>query len=568
MCGIAGIIGDRAEVDAVRDMSALQAHRGPDDSGLWSEPGAVLGHTRLSILDLSAAGHQPMELGPLVVVYNGEIYNFRELRATLRGPFHSHSDTEVLLHLYREYGDRCVDRLRGMFAFAIWDRDRRRLFAARDHVGLKPFYYTHGPGMFAFASELGAMRRATENEVDRTAIVDYLTYGYVPAPKSIYRGVHKLPAGHTLVVEDGEPRTQRYWSAPVEPRVRDMRVAVEGLDALLAEVVPSQLVSDVPVGVFLSGGLDSATVACYAGKVRTYTLGFDDPSRSEADAARAAASHLGTEHHEIVARSADVRTALDTVTHCFGEPFGDDAAWSNYVVSRLARTQVTVALSGDGGDELFGGYGRYWKEPRRGPSRLLVALRRLAGKGRPTGSGPVPARAGGIGPPGIEALLHPALVAPGYDRLWHYRQYWRDDLPPAVALRWLDLNTSLPDRMLTKVDRTSMAHSLEVRPPLLDHRIVEFAFSLSPDLLVDPVAGHGKLVLRHLMRQRLPPGHLDRKKQGFGLPVRRWLAEDPTLIAAASRTLMDHQVLRRPIPDRLEKPWALLVLARWLEING
>jgi asparagine synthase (glutamine-hydrolysing) len=475
-----------------------------------------------------------MEFGPFVVVYNGEIYNFRELRAALPGPFHSNSDTEVLLHLYREYGDRCVEKLRGMFALAIWDRDRRRLFAARDHVGLKPFYYAHSPGMFAFASELGAMRPATGSEVDRAAIVDYLTYGYIPAPKSIYRGLHKLPAAHALVLEDGELRTWRYWSAPVESRVRDMRIAVEGLDALLGEVVPSQLVSDVPVGVFLSGGLDSATVACYAGKVRTYTLGFDDPSRSEVHAARSAAAYLGTEHREILATSGDVRTALDTVTQCFGEPFGDDAAWSNYVVSQLARTQVTVALSGDGGDELFGGYGRYWKGWRPHSNYLRAALGRLLGKRRSTDSGPVPSRAGGTGPPGIDALLHPSLVAPGYDRFWHYRQYWRDDLPPAVALRWLDINTSLPDRMLTKVDRTSMAHSLEVRPPLLDHRIVEFAFSLSPELLVDPAAGHGKLVLRRLMQHRLPPGHLDRKKQGFGLPVERWLAEDPTLIPAAS----------------------------------
>jgi len=567
MCGIAGMIGEQAGADVVREMTALQRHRGPDDRGLWSEPGVALGHARLSILDLSPAGHQPMELGRLVIVYNGEIYNFRELRATLAGPFHSNSDTEVLLHLYREHGDRCVEMLSGMFAFAIWDRARRRLFAARDHVGIKPFHYAHSPGMFAFASELGALRHATAGEIDRTAVVDYLNYGYVPAPKTIYRGMHKLPAAHTLVLEDGELRIRRFWSPPLETRVRDMRAAVDGLDALLKEAVPAQLVSDVPVGVFLSGGLDSATTAFYAGKVRTFTLGFDDPSMSEVEAARSAASHLGTEHHEIFATSSDVRRAVDTVTQCYGEPFGDNAAWSNYVVSQLARQQVTVALSGDGGDELFGGYGRYWKRPRRG-RRVLSALGRLIDRQSADADPPMPARAGGLDLPGIEPLLHPSLVDPEYDWLWHYRQYWRSDLSPAVRLRWLDLNTSLPDRMLTKVERASMAHSLEVRPPLLDHRVVEFAFTLSPELLVDPVARRGKLVLRELMRRRLPKGHLDAPKKGFGLPIERWLAEDPAIVAEASRTLMDWEILRRPIPDRFAKPWGLLVLARWLELHG
>ncbi len=374
MCGIAGLIGDRADAATLQRMAESQRHRGPDDVGLWSDGTACLGHTRLSILDLSPAGHQPMELGPLVVVYNGEIFNYRQLRRKLPGPFVSNSDTEVLLHLYREFGDRCVDHLQGMFAFAIWDRSRRRLFAARDRLGIKPFYYAARAGSFALASELGALTLATPGTVDRSAIVDYLTYGYVPSPKTIYAGIHKLPPAHTLVLEDGRVTLQRYWSTPVDVTITDMPTAIERLDGLLREIVPSQLVSDVPIGVFLSGGMDSATTTYYAGKVSTFTLGFDQRAKSEADAARSAAIHLGTDHHEMIASSGDLRTAVDTVARCFGEPFGDNAAWASYLVSRLARERVTVALSGEGGDELFGGYERYWKLQRENVSALERAL--------------------------------------------------------------------------------------------------------------------------------------------------------------------------------------------------
>jgi asparagine synthase (glutamine-hydrolysing) len=577
MCGIAGMIGERADTATVQGIANRLRHRGPDDIGVWSEDGATLAHTRLSILDLSAAGHQPMVLGPLTVVFNGEIYNFRELRAKLRGPFKSNSDTEVLLHLYRECGDRCVEQLQGMFAFAIWDSGRRRLFAARDHLGIKPFHYSFKGGTLAFASEVGALKSACGGAVDRTAIVDYMTYGYVPSPKTIYSDIRKLPPAHTMVYEDGKLRLQRYWSAPVETTINDMKVAVERLDGLLHEIVPSQLVSDVPIGVFLSGGLDSATITYYAGKVSTFTLGLDDPARSEADAARGVAMHLGTDHHEITASSGDLRTAVDTVARCFGEPFADNAAWSTYLISKLAREHVTVALSGEGGDELFGGYSRYWKMQRGGIAALGGILRHfLAPTGKlgrslhrrtATGMAAAAARTGGLVEPALNALLDPGLIDPGYDRLWSLRPFWRDDLHPTQRLRWLDLNTALPDRLLTKVDRTSMAHSLEVRPPLLDHRLVEFAFSLSPELLVDPRAGRGKLVLRQLMNQRLPPGHLDRPKRGFGLPVKRWLAQDQEFIAAASRTLMDARILRRPVDHTFDRAWLMLVLARWLEFN-
>jgi asparagine synthase (glutamine-hydrolysing) len=578
MCGIAGLIGPGADAEVVRSMATALKHRGPDDTGVWNEPGAALAHTRLAVIDLSPGGHQPMRLGPLSIVYNGEIYNYRELRASLPGPFLSNSDTEVLLHLYREHGDRCVERLQGMFAFAIWDADRRRLFAARDHLGIKPFHYAMRGETFAFASELGALRRACEGTIDRTAVVDYMTYGYVPSPKTIFEGMAKLPPAHTLVLADGGLRVQRYWSAAVDTVVDEMPAAVEQLDALLREIVPSQLVSDVPIGVFLSGGMDSATITYYAGKVSTFTLGLDNPAKSEAAAARSVATHLGTEHHETFADSGDLHTAVDTVARCFGEPFADNAAWSSWLISKKARERVTVALSGEGGDELFGGYERYWKLqqgsfPVLGPllSRLLPRSGKLARSvHRRTVSGieAAAARTGGLVGPAIDDLLVPGLVPAGYDRLWSLRPYWRDDLHPTQRLRWLELNTSLPDRLLTKVDRASMAHALEVRPPLLDHRLVEFAFGLGPGLLVDARAGRGKLVLRELMKSRLPPGHLDRPKSGFGLPVRRWIAEDPGYVAQASRTLMDAGILRKPFDPRFDRAWLMLVLARWLQLNG
>jgi asparagine synthase (glutamine-hydrolysing) len=577
MCGIAGVIGAEAAPGIVETMTGLLRHRGPDDRGLWGEEGVCLGHTRLSIIDLSPGGHQPMELDGLVLTYNGEIYNFRELRSRLPGPFRSQSDSEVLLHLYREYGDDCVRHLQGMFAFAIWDRRRRRLFGARDHLGVKPLHYAHTDGGFAFASELGALRAAVPAAVDRQAVVDYLTYGYVPTPKTIYSGLRKLPPAHSFALEDGQLHITRYWAPSTEVRIDDMPTAVARTRELLEQVVPAQLVSDVPLGLFLSGGIDSATVAAFAGRVSTFTLGFEDRSVSEADAARSVAEHLGTDHHELTANARDLRTAVDTIARSFGEPFGDSGAWASYLVAQLARRHVTVALSGEGGDELFGGYKRYWKlqsasggRVAHGLGRLLPPTSRLAhslGKRAARGLEAAAMRGAGIVGASLDAIIHPRLVDPDYDRLWSYRAFWRDDLHPTQRLRWMDLHAALPDALLTKVDRASMAHALEVRPPLLDHRLVELAFSLHPDLLVDPAAGRGKLVLRELMEERLPPGHLDRPKKGFGLPIRRWLRQDPDFVREAMTTLIDAEILRTPVDHGFDKIWLLLVLARWLELN-
>ncbi len=431
---------------------------------------------------------------------------------------------------------------------------------------------------FAFASELDALKVAVPSAVDPSAIVDYLTYGYVPSPKAIYVSLHKLPPAHAFALEDGRLRTWRYWTPTCETRVTDMAEAVVRTEALLREIVPSQLVSDVPIGLFLSGGIDSATIASFAGQISTFTLGFEDRAVSEAEAARSVANHLGTDHHELTANARDVRTAVNTIARCFGEPFGDNAAWSSYLVSQLARTHVTVALSGEGGDELFGGYKRYWKLQARRPGGAAALLGRITPptsrlgrslhKRTISGLEAAAVRGPGLVGPALDAILHPTLIDPGYDRLWSYRQVWQDGLHPTKRLRWMDLHTTLPDALLTKVDRSSMAHSLEVRPPLLDHRLVEFAFGLDPALLVDPARSRGKLVLRELMGERLPPGHLDRPKKDFGLPSRRWLRQDPDYVKQAMKTLLDAGILQQPVDHRFDKTWMLLVLARWIELRG
>ncbi|MCC7462563.1 MAG: asparagine synthase (glutamine-hydrolyzing) [Gammaproteobacteria bacterium] len=573
MCGIAGLVGEDARAPRVQRMTDAIAHRGPDDSGLWQEPGVALGHRRLSIIDLSPAGHQPMVFGDLVITYNGEIYNFHELRATLPGPFHSNSDTEVLLHLYARDGDAFVTRLEGMYALAIWDRRRRRLFCARDRLGMKPFYWRLDHGTFGFASELKALVLEDRRPLDTSALRDYFTYNYIPAPKTIYEGIRKLEAAHTLVFENGRVRTARYWTADATIRQRDAQVAGEALDALLARVVTAHTLADVPVGVFLSGGIDSATLTYHLRRPKTFTLGFDVQGRSEAQAARDVATHLGTEHYETTASVVDVDAALEAMPRLFDEPFGDSAAWSNYLISQAARAHVTVALSGEGGDELFCGYPRYWKgtgEPSRIARLLAAVLPPLSPFGQSMQRRAWPGlegyatRFGSFTRPQLAALVHPRLLEADYDPHWFYRNHWREDLDPIQRMRWLDLHTNLAEGLLTKVDRSSMAHSLEVRPPLLDHRLVEFALSLDPALLVDRRAGRGKGLLRTLMAPRLPPGHLERPKSGFGLPVRRWLKANPHLLALASGRLQDARVLRRPIPANFRRLWSLLVLDRWL----
>ena len=573
MCGIAGIIGSSANIDTVTAMTDRLRHRGPDGAGIWSAPGVVLGHRRLSILDLSHAADEPMVFGEHVLTYNGEIYNHQALRAELPGPWRSTGDTEVLLHLLARYGKSCLPKTVGMFAFASWDAGARRLLLARDRLGIKPLYYQLLPDGIAFASELKALLVLGTPQVDAGALRDYLFHGYVPAPKTIFRGISKLPAGHTLTWESGRVSIERYWEPSAELGSRTPDDTVELLDELLRTVVPAHMLSDVPVGVFLSGGIDSSLTTYYLDHPRTFSLGFDARDRSELEAARRAAAHFHTVHTDMLAPAADFEQALETIPSIFDEPFADSAAWSNYLIAEFARREVTVALSGEGGDEVFCGYPRYWSRvgarsnvlnralawalPPLG--RLATSMQRQAYVGLPAYA----AALGGMTAAQIEDLLDPSWRESDYDYLWFYRRFWREDLAPLARLRWLDLHTDLAEGLLTKVDRTSMAHSLEVRPPLLDHRLVEFMLSVDPALLVDERGRRGKLLVRRLMQPRLPPGHLSRPKSGFGLPVHRWLTQHPRVLHEAVERLRARGVLRRSVGPEFRRAWSLLVLDRW-----
>jgi len=576
MCGIVGIVGATPEPGVIERMTRRLTHRGPDHQEVWRGPGAQLGHTRLAILDLSTASNQPMTLGGLTITYNGEIYNFSELRRQLEGPFRSDGDTEVLLHLYARDGVRCLEKLQGMFAFAVWDEQQQRLFAARDRLGIKPLYYRELPGGLAFASEIKALLELGQPPIDQTALRDYLTYKYIPEPKSVYAGIRKLPPGHHLTW-DGGLRIERYWSPSTETTITDFDEAVPRLDDLLAKIVPEHTVSDVPVAVFLSGGIDSTTVVAQLNRPRTVTLAMDIKRRDEAPVARRVANHFGTLHHEEEASSVDLREALDTMPGVFDEPFGDSGAWATYLVSRLARRHAIVALTGEGGDELFCGYHWYskWMTDRstfasRAMAALLPPLSRGARSAQRRAAGGLERYAAFTGPftsQQRQTLLGPALEVADYDDLWHYRRFWREDLEPLKRMQWADLHTYLPGDLLTKVDLSSMAHSLEVRPPLLDHRLVEFALSLDTALLRDVEGDRGKLVVRRLMEERIPPGIFDRPKRGFNLPVAAWVKQQPDLLTSALDRLAERQIIRSPRRYRLtnEQTWTLLFLDRWLE---
>jgi len=567
-----------ASMEIAQSMAQRLLHRGPDGDGVWSQPGVALSHRRLAIQDLTDAGSQPMLFGSQVLTYNGELYNHERLRAALPGPWVSSGDTEVLLRLLATEGSACLARLVGMFAFASWDTQAKRLLLARDRLGIKPLYYRLLPEGIAFASELKALMLLGTPEIDPSAVRDFLFHGYVPAPKTIYRGICKLPAAHTLTWQAGRVTIERYWNPSSAIVERSADETVQQLDALLGEVVPQHTVSDVPVGVFLSGGIDSALTAYYLDAPRTYTLAFEAGARSEADAARQVATHLSTEHLEIMAPQSNFAGALDQMPALFDEPFGDSAAWSNYLIAQFARREVTVALSGEGGDEIFCGYPRYWSRIgarsnllNRSLARYLPPLSRLASSMQRRGYVGLAAYAaalGGMTAQQIDALLAPSWKEPEYDYLWFYRQFWREDLKPLAQLRWLDLNTDLAEGLLTKVDRTSMAHSLEVRPPLLDHRLVEFMLSVDPKLLVDERRRRGKLLVRRLMEPRLPPDHLNRPKSGFGLPVHRWLKQHPKLLQDAVQRLMARGVLQQAVGTEFRRAWYVLVLDRWFTAFG
>jgi asparagine synthase (glutamine-hydrolysing) len=616
VCGFAGILDfERRDADPGRLAAAAESlrHRGPDDAGFHREPGLGLAFRRLAIVDL-AAGHQPMcnEDGTAWIVYNGEIYNHAELRNELerRGHcYHTHSDTESILHAYEEWGDDCVTRLRGMFAFALWDRPRRRLLLARDRLGIKPLYYARTPSGLVFASEVKALFHFPEVErrVDGTALLEYLGVRYSCAPRTLFAGVLKLPPAHFLAVaESGPEPPRRYWALDYEPKLAiGEEEALEELEQRLTEAVRLRLMSDVPLGALLSGGVDSSVIVALMTRlierpVETFSVGFEgDRAADERSYARAVAEHCHSNHHEL---AVDPRTLCDELPRLAwhqDEPISEPAAIPTYLVSRLARQTVTVVLTGEGGDELFAGYPKYAVDPwaRRlaglpAPLRTLVldglvdrlpfGMRRLQVAGRGARFRDEAARYASwfaaFAGPERERLLSAELLAGGDAG----REAFAAALAQSGARRPLDrmLHADtllwLPDDLLMKMDRMSMAASVEARVPLLDHRLMEWGARLPDRLKVRGL--EGKMLLKRLARRLVPRHVVDRRKVGFTVPLASWFRGPlrellcDVLLGPASlgRGYYRPEGLRAVVEDHLEgrrdrsrELWTLLTLELW-----
>lgn len=564
MCGIAGGIdwGNRPGADAVAVMTAAIAHRGPDDRGLWSSPdgACVLGHARLSIIDLSPLGHQPMldpETGN-AIVFNGEIYNFQALRKDCEAAgvsFRSHSDTEVILALYRRYGVDCLHHLRGMFAFALWDARRRRLFLARDRVGKKPLKYALTDDGLIFCSEIDPLARhpAVSRDMDPEALELYLQLQYIPAPWTIYRHIRKLPPAHYALLDADGLRIERYWNVDYTRKVRiSEQDALDGLEEKLTEAVRLRMISDVPLGALLSGGVDSSVIVALMAKlsgtpIRTFSIGFREEAFNEIPYAQQAANRCGTIHHpEIV--EGDVAHLLPMLARHYGEPYADSSAVPSFFVSQVARRHVTVAMNGDGGDELLGGYPRYWLSPARlwtarhlpdlfSASQLTRLATRLATvKSIPgrvvrklvTEYGWPELRSVNMYAGFWDDAIRGRLLGPGADPdlLPRWRTEWLSGAMahadnPVDRMLWYDNRTYLPGDLMVKMDIASMHCGLETRSPLLDHEVIEYCATLPLDLKVrDRV---GKYLLKRLAERYFPREFVHRRKMGFGIPLADWL---------------------------------------------
>jgi len=556
MCGIAGMVsfdGNPGSLEDLHRMCAATSHRGPDDYGVYADEHAVLGMRRLSIID-RATGRQPIrnEDGTVWVVFNGEIYNYRQLAKELKRAghtFYTDSDTEVIVHLYEDHGPAGVEKLRGMFAFALWDQRRRQLLLARDRFGIKPLYYGEVDGRLVFASELKALLQLpqVERRLNWSAVGHLFSWLCTPSKESIIEGIHKLEPAHMLVAASGRaPKLQKYWDLEFRPdRGHSEQYFAEKLAALLRESVELHMVSEVPVGAFLSGGVDSGSVVALMSQlssapVKTFSIGFPEQDYSELAHARTLAKRFGTDHHELVVEP-DVVEILDDLTWHLDEPFGDSSAIPTYLVSRLASQHVTVVLSGDGGDELFAGYDKYLVErSERRIERLPASFRHALG----VASRLMPAQMRGknllrhLSLPGprryldaltlfrleeMRRLLHPEayrLIAPtdaGAEL---------ESLLDGSGSDWLsslqsfDIKRYLPLDILTKVDRMSMAHSIEARVPLLDHELAEFAATIPAEMRLKGTTG--KYIFKKAMRGILPAETLERPKQGFAVPLGRW----------------------------------------------
>ncbi len=604
MCGLAGFFKINSSKTFLKETVQLMTdqlmHRGPDDSGFWveSQSGVALGHRRLSIIDLSPAGHQPMfsSDGRFVIVFNGEIYNYQEIREELERAgvapaWRGTSDTEVMLASFAHFGVAAsLPRFNGMFAFALWDKQERTLTLGRDRMGKKPLYYGFNNGVFLFASELKALRAHPDfhPSIDQQSIAQFLRYSYIPGPFSIYQGIFKLPAASLCVLTWDDlnlgnlPQPQTYWDLPAvaarqiaNPFQGDFREAQNELERLLLDAVRIRMISDVPLGAFFSGGIDSTLVVALMQAqsslpVKTFTIGFEEEGFDEARYAKAIAAHLGTDHTELTATADEVQSVIPKLAHMYDEPFADSSQIPTYLVSKLTREHVTVALSGDGGDEVFGGYNRYVYAPRvwRALAPVPRCLRRhVDGRAIPS-------------PDTIWKFFQLVRkVAPGffehrmpelkiyklltlfsssdpieiYHRLTsmhltteafcdfevdptrdpHFSRRIPEGFSFTQAMQLWDLQNYLHDDILVKIDRASMAASLECRAPLLDYRLIEFAWSLPMAWKINE--HQGKHILREILRKYLPPHLWVRPKAGFGVSLARWhQAHDPSLLAGVS----------------------------------
>lgn len=619
MCGIAGLISlDGRALPGPQTLDAMCrtiVHRGPDDQGTFHTDWAAIGMRRLSIIDV-AGGHQPVTSagGRIQLVFNGEIYNFRELRQTLEARgyvFQSHSDSECIAHAYAEYGTDCFAMLRGMFAIAIVDQDRRRLVLARDRIGKKPLYLGElSPGVLGFGSELKTLLAVPgwQPRISMDAVQDFFSLGYIPAPDTIFEGIGKLPPGHWMSIEPGQDGgapnivQTRYSHVDFLPKWTDNEDTLqERLFAELDDAVRVRLVSDVPFGAFLSGGLDSSVVCALMTRhlsqpLKTFSIGFDEAGFDELPDARRVAQHLGTEHHEMVVRP-DAANLLETLVHHFDEPFGDSSAIPTFLVSQLAARHVKMVLSGDGGDELFAGYSRYRRYAtlqriRRTTLGMAPGLAKLGGALLPGARG---RRLSGIGQRlglpwpddylALVALANPADLRLLFGERAHAdpfgsvrQRFVRFDIDShAEQILSGDMDTYLVDDILVKVDRTTMANSLEARAPLLDQNLIAFAARLPFDLKLR--GEQGKYLFRKVAARLLPAEVLTKRKQGFAIPLATWFRNDlrPMLLdtigsrAFKERGIFDQAGIQRLVDehqqglqDRGELLWMVMVLETWM----
>ena len=603
MCGISLIVGASADSASIDGMVATLGHRGPDGHATETLPGCALGHTRLSIIDL-VSGAQPMadSTRRYWITFNGEIYNYRELREELLAhgaQFLTRSDTEVVLQAYVRWGAAALDRFRGMFAFAIWDSGERVLFAARDLFGEKPLYYAASPGGgLAIASEVKALLASgrVSSELDLSAVDAYLAFGYVPPATSIYQAIRPLPPGHWLHWQDGQVVTHRYWAPRLETRAITMDEAAEALLTLLRQAVKRQMVADVPVGAFLSGGLDSTSiVALMQGlnpqPVKTFSVGFGEEI-NELPYARAVARRYATEHHEVDLGAPPVASLLERMAAVYDEPFADSSSIPTYLISQFARQHVKVVLAGDGGDEMFGGYGWYpmlaLSQQINGSRAQWMVLRALSRAIRERGRA-LYRRSVAVGLSArwpdmwLRAAMNQVYISGSRRRaLWAGRAASMSPFDVAHndaagagieglnRAFYFDLSTYLPGDILVKVDRAAMAHGLETRAPFLDRDLAEFALSLPACLKVD-TAGRTKIVLRRACEQYWPAEVRSRVKHGFGAPYRRWL-QRPDVNALVAHTFRTGGPLRALLPGistsapaATYETWTLLTLGLWLE---